>query len=147
MAGNPLVAQGTINRLRASIQWPLRPALNITASYLAKSGIRISWEGEATTIIPTMVGTIQSPVPYMLANVSIPLLRSQALANAYKLQMEQDSNMGDGIIRPDAAPLSPFPIYNAAIQNVGELNFSGDNADYGVTVKGYWPVNNSLWNF
>lgn len=46
MATNPLIPQGTLNRVRASVVWPSFPNLNVTASYLGRMGIRLSLDGE-----------------------------------------------------------------------------------------------------
>jgi hypothetical protein len=145
MAANPLVAQGTLNRLRASVIWNDFPALNVTAPYLHKEGIRLALEGESTLLIPTMTGTVTSPEPYQMISCTINLLKTQALADLYKRQMEADSRLGSGVVRPDASTLSPYEIVNCAIESVRELNFAGDDAGYAVSVKGYYIVNNNLW--
>lgn len=143
---NPLVSQGTLNRLRASVIWPAFPALNVTAPYLGKEGIRLALEGEATTFINTMTGAVTSPEPYMMLGLTINLIKAQSLSDAYKAQMELSALLSDGTVRPDATPLSPYQIVNASIQSVRELNFSGDDAGYVVTIKGYYNINSALWN-
>lgn len=146
MPGNPLIPQGTLNRLRASIVWPSNPSLNVVSSYLGKMGIRLSLDGESTLFIPTMTGAVTSQEPYMMITATIHLLKTQQLASLYKAQMELQSLIGDGTIRPDAVTLAPYPIINCSIQAVRELGFAGDDADYAVTVRGYYLVNSSLWD-
>lgn len=146
MATNPLVAQGTLNRLRASVTWPNFPQLNVTASYLGKMGIRLALEGESTLFIPTMTGAVTSPEPYMAVTVTIHLLKTQQLAALYKAQMEASALIGDGTVRPDASTLPPYQITNCAIESVRELNFGGDDAEFAVAVKGYYLINNNLWS-
>lgn len=146
MAGNPLVEQGTLNRLRGSVIWPSFPALNVTAPYLGKEGIGLSLEGEATGMLPTMTGVVTSPEVYMMIGLTINLLKTQNLSNLYKAKMELDALLRDGTVRPDAKELSPYQILNCSIQSVRELNFSGNDAGYGITVKGYYVINNNLWN-
>ncbi len=63
MAGSPLVSQGTISRIRGSLIVPNFPNLNITAPYLGKMGIHLSFEGSATPMIDTMTGRVTSPEP------------------------------------------------------------------------------------
>lgn len=146
MATNPNVAQGTLNRLRASVLWTNFPALNITAPFVGEEAIRLAFEGESTVFIDTMTGAVTSPEPYLKVNVTAHLLKSQQLSDLYKQQMEQSSLLGDGIVRPDATTLSPWPITNCAIQSVRELNFNGKDAGYAVTIKGYYVINANLWN-
>ena len=47
MASNPLVDQGTLNRIRASVEFTDFPELNVTSSYLAKAGISMRLTGES----------------------------------------------------------------------------------------------------
>lgn len=147
MAGNPLIAQGTLNRLRASVVWPDFPELNVTASYLGRMGIRLALGGEATLFIPTMTGAVTSPEPYMMISLTIHLLKSQQLAQLYKAQMETSALLGDGTVRADAATLPVYPIINCGIQSVRELNFAGDDGEYAVAIQGYYLTNSDLWNF
>ncbi len=144
---NPLVAQGVLNRLRASVVWTSFPGLNVTAPYLAKQGLRLALEGESTLYIPSMTGAVRSPEPYMMIGLTMALLKSQSLADYYKQKMESDSALGDGTVRPDSTPLSPYQIINCSIQSVREMDFAGEDASFAVTVKGYYNVNSTLFDF
>lgn len=143
---NPLVAQGSLSKLRASITWPSFPQLNVTAPYLSKEGIRLTLQGESTLYLPTMTGAVTSQEPYMMIECVINLLKSQSLANQYKQQMELNSLLSDGSIRPDATPLGVYQITNCSIKSVRELDFSGEHAVFAVTIGGYYLVNSSLFN-
>jgi len=142
---SPNTNQGTINRLRASVVWPSFPALNVTASFLGEEAIRLSLEGGATTFLPTLTGAVTSPEPYQPMSLRINLLKTQALANAYKAQMELSTLLGDGTIRPDATQLAPYQITNSAIESVEPLDFSGKSAGWIVSIRGYYSINSGLW--
>lgn len=146
MASNPLIDQGTLNRLRASVVWPEFPALNVTAPFLGDEGIGLALEGESTAFLPTMAGAVTSPEPYMMVGLTINLLKTQALADAYKRKKELNALLGAGVVRPDSRVLSPYELVNCAIQSVRELTFSGKNAGWVVTCKGYYLVNADMWN-
>ena len=60
MANNPLIPQGTVNRLRGSVIWNDFPQLNVTAPYLGTDGIGFSLDGESTVFLPTMTGAVTS---------------------------------------------------------------------------------------
>jgi hypothetical protein len=145
---NPLINQGTLNRIRGSVTWANFGTLNVTAPYLNKAGIRLSLQGEATTFIPTMTGMVTSQEPYMPIELVLNLLKTQALANAYKAQMESSSNIGDGTVRPDitAGGISSYQLINCAIKSVRELNFAGDDAGFSVTIGGYYLTNSGLFD-
>ena len=95
MAGNPLVDQGTLNRLRASVLVTQSPELNVTASFLGKEMIGLTLEGNATTGIPNAAGVTQSPEPYQLATLEIHLIKAQALADQWKQRMQTNTLLGD----------------------------------------------------
>lgn len=145
---NPLVAQGTLNRLRASVVWVNYPQLNVTASYLGQQGIRLALDGVATTFLPTMTGAVTSPEPYMMMSMQIHLLKTQQLSDLYKQQMERDAKLGDGTIWPDVTQggISNYQIINTAIESVTDLSFAGTDASFMVTIRGYYLTNSTLWN-
>jgi hypothetical protein len=142
---NPLIPQGNVSLLVASVTVPSFTALNVTPSYLGRNGIELSFDGEATLIIQTLTGTVTSPQPYQMVTVRISLLKSQALSQTYEAQRQSQSVIGNITVRPDTTTLQPYDLYNCAIESVGALQFSGQNADYGVTIRGYYPTNSSLW--
>ena len=141
----PLVAQGSLSRLRGSVTWANFPSLNVTAPFLSKEGIRLALQGESTLYLPTMTGAVTSPEPYMRVEVTINLLKPQALADQYKQQMETSAALGDGTIRPDSTALGIFNITNCSIKSIRELDFSGENAVFSVSIGGYYLINASLY--
>lgn len=145
MAANPLIQQGTLNRLIGSVQIPLFPALNVTPPYLGKEGIKLDLEGAATTFIETMTGNVTSGEPYRMVMVSINLLKTQALAAAWQAQELLQSVIGDITVRPDTNSLPPYALSNCGIEGVRSLSFNGQDAGYIVTVRGAWYINANLW--
>ena len=142
---NPNIALGQLNRLISSVTWQSFPALNVTASFCNRGGIRLAFNGEATLILPAMAGTVISPEPYQMVTLTINLLKTQGLAQQYELQRQTSTPLGNGVARPDATTLAPYQMINMAIENVNELSFAGEDAGYSVVCRGYILVNNSLW--
>lgn len=143
--GNPLIDQGTLNRLRGSIVIPAFPEFNITAPFLGKAGIRLALEGESTIYLPTLTGAVRSQEPYMMVSVQANLLKTQSLSDLYKKKMESDAGLEGITVRPDARQLSPYDFLNCSINAVEPMPFNGEDAGYVITIKGYYPINNSLW--
>lgn len=143
---NPLIDQGSLNRIRGSITIPNFPALNITAPYLGKQGIRLALQGESVVYLPTMTGAVTSQEPYMMIEVAATLLKTQPLSNQFKLQMESSALIGDISVRPDAAQLGIYEVVNSSIKGVREMSFAGDEPGWVVTLGGYYLVNNSLFD-
>lgn len=146
MATNPLIAQGTLNRLRGSVVWASLPALNVTAPYLGKEGIRLSLDGEATVFLPTIVGAVTAPEPYQMVTLTCHILKTNGLAAAYQSQMQLNTLLGNGNVITDTNALPVFPLVNCAIEGVRELSFSGEDAAMAVTIRGYFIVNNFMWD-
>lgn len=146
MATNPQIAQGTLNRLRGSVVYSAFPALNVTAPYLGKAGITLALEGETTEFLPTMTGVVTSQAPYQMVGLTINLLKTQGLSNLYKAQFELSSLVGDVTVRPDTTTLGVYQLYNCALESVKELAFSGEDAGFVVSVKGYYLINSAMWN-
>ena len=143
---NPIVPQGTLNRLRGSVTVPGNTTLNVIASYLGKDGISVSFDGAANTAIDTMVGLVQSPEPYQRVSVAIHLLKTQTLADAWKQTIESNVLIGDISIKTDSAQLSSFQLSNCAVMNVNPLKFDGTDAGYIVVLTGIYYINSQLWN-
>jgi len=150
MPGNPLVPQGNLNRVLGSVYWTDHPELNVTAPYLGKAGISISFDGEATTFINTMTGQVQSPEPYQPILITMALLKTQNLAALYEKQRQTNTFLGNGQVYPDVSQASGgvpiYPVNNCAIRNIRELSFAGEDAGFVVTIGGYYLINSALFN-
>lgn len=145
MAGNPQVVQGNLNRLSASVIFASNPTLNVTSGFLSKRGVSLSFQGNHAEQIPTMTGVVYSPEPYVIAEVTISLLKTQFLANEFKKRIEDNVLVGDVVVRPDASELKEYNIINCVLLNTKELNFSGAEATMEVTLQGYYLINDALW--
>jgi hypothetical protein len=101
MAANPLVAQGQLNRVKASLTWLDHSELNVTAPFLGRDGISLSLEGNSTAFLPTLTGVVTSPEPYMMIGLTIHLVKPQALCALYVARLQANALLGNGTVRPD----------------------------------------------
>jgi hypothetical protein len=136
---------GVLNRLRASVTYNDFPQLNVTSNFLTTEGIRLAVEGNATDLLPAMVSLVSSPAPYLSASITMSLVRSSALAQLYKLQIEDTTLMGLVTIWPDTDVLTPFVINNVALESVREMAMAGMEAAMVVTARGYYNVNTGFF--
>ena len=143
---NPIVALGNLNRLRGTILIPLRPTLNVTAPFLGKEGIKLSFEGDLTEMLGQMVGMVQSQNVYLPATLTFALVKTTPLANAFKRQIETDSNLGDITFRSDASTLDPYQFSNCSIEGVEGIDASGSSAAFPLRIKGTYYANSNLFN-
>ena len=145
---NPLIEQGSLNRIKASVVWNDNADLNVTAPYLGAAGIRLGLDGGTTVFLPTMTGAVTSPEPYQMITLSMNLLNTQQLADLYKQRMEVDARIGNGVVYPDVqrGGINSYQIINCAIESVRELNLAGTDASYEVSVRGYYLVNSTLFD-
>lgn len=144
--GNAFIAQGTLNRLRGSVQVPSNTNLNVTAGYLGKQAISLALDGDVTQMIDTMTGLVTSPEPYIGATITIHMLRTQALQTAWRAAWENLSTLGQVTVHSDTATLPQFNFQNCAITRAPSFTFDGTNAEFIVEIRGIYYINNSLWN-
>lgn len=146
MPGNPLIDQGTLNRIRGSVVFPDAPELNVTAPYLGKEGISLAIEGNAVDYLESMTGAVTSPGVYMMATCTLRLLKSQAFSDQFKLRMESNALVGDFVVTPDATTFSPITIQNGAISGMGDIAMGGTTAEVNIMLRGYYLVNAVLFD-
>jgi hypothetical protein len=142
---NPQIQQGTLNRLLASVVYANYQQLNVTASYLAKEAISLAFDGDTSQLIGTLTGAVTSPEPYIYGTVTMHLLRTQGLANAYKQQIELNTTLGSVTVYPDSVALSPFELNNCVLQSVQEVAFDGTQAGLIVRLRGIYSINAALF--
>ena len=145
MPGNPLVPQGVLNRAIVSVQFPNFPQLNVTPSFMAPEGVRVTFEGVTTLFIPTLTGTVTSPEVFQMVAVDIYMLKTQGLAVAYETQRQFSSLVGDCVVRTDSPVLPPYDFNNCAIENIEPLDFSGRTANYVARIRGYYVLNSAMF--
>ena len=145
MAGSPQVPLGNLNRILASVVWPGFTQLNVTSSFLGAEGVSLVFGGEATQFLPVMVGVVPSPEVYQQGTLTINLLKTQFLANAYKAQYELNTLLGNCTIFPDSAALQPYSLINTGLTNVREMRFSGQDPTWVITAVGTYQINSSLF--
>jgi hypothetical protein len=142
---NPLISQGRLNLLRASVLFAFNPGLNVTAPFVTKGGIKMTIRGEITGQIPTMTGVANSQQPYVMVDIEMNLLKTQSFSDAWKTQIELDSQLGSVTIVPDSETLSPYQIENASITSMHGLDFNGTTPDFTIVVSGVYNINDVLW--
>src|SRR6516164_732840 len=126
-----LIPQGGLNRLRASIVWNSNPTLNITPGFLAKEAISIRPDNPAGLLLATLTGGVVSGEPFQMVSGSIHLVRSISFADLYKLQFENNVQMGDAAVFTDAiAGLTAYQLSNCILTNWQEMSFAGQDAGY-----------------
>lgn len=142
---NPQTPLGFLNRLDVSVVFPNFSTLNVTPSFLNKEGVTLTLDGEATKFLPTMTGAVTSGEPYLMASVSIHLLRTQQLANVFLAQLQAQTVLGPCTVRTDSTVHNPYYLFNTAIESVEPLKLNGEDASWTVMLRAYWYSNNDLW--
>jgi len=142
---NPLTPQGTLNRALTSVSVINFPALNITSGFFGTKVARITFEGDASDYIATLTGAVPSPRLYQVATVAMYLNKSQIQSTLWEKQRNTNTAIGDVVVVTDSAILGKYRISNCILQNVNELDLTGESNDYPVMLKGIYYVNNSLF--
>jgi hypothetical protein len=147
MANVPIVIQGPLNRVRCSVIVPNNTSLNILSQYMGKNFARIAFEGDAVTQHETGVFVINSPEPYIMATITCGLLRSQALANNWLIQMQTNSGLGPVTIHSDTSAFQAITLYNSVIRHLDPGAYDGTDPVVSLTIRGLFPVNSDMWNY
>jgi hypothetical protein len=144
--GNPNVQQGTLNRVRGSIIIPNFPLLKITAPFLGESFISMDLEGEFVTKTKTATGTVDGPEPYVMAHITVGLLRSQALANNWMEQAKSTCELGTIYIHSDSAAFQKQTVHNVSLMKLPPGEFNGKSPEVKLALVGTFFINNNLWS-
>lgn len=139
------VALAPLNRLRASVVFADFPELQIISTGLTREGVNISFQGDASQNLPAMTGLVASAEPYQVATITIHAVRSQAIAAAYKAQIEANTYLGSINVITDAANLPDYPIENGVLLGVEALSFDGNQAVFIIRISGSYRVNSEMW--
>jgi len=146
MAINPQIQQGTLNRVRCSVVVPSNSALNIASSYMGQSFASLEFEGSFSDQIMTATGVVNSPEPYVMASISVGLLRTQALSSAWLAQAQTQSDVGDITIHSDSAAYGYITISNCVISTYNPGAFDGKDPVVRLSLRGVLYSNNALWD-
>ena len=143
---NPLVAQGTLNRIRCSIIIPDYSSLNITASYMGKNFATVTFGGNFTTQIETATGVVNSPEPYVMTTISVGILRTQSLAASWLAQLQDTSVLGNVTVHSDTSAFPAIALSETSVVDYNPGAFDGLDPVVAMTIRGVFYTNNSLWN-
>jgi len=146
MAGfSPLTIQGNLNRVATHIVVTSYPTLNVSAGYMGKTQAVLTFEGPFVEQIETATGVVNSPKPFVQAQLVISLLRSQALGNAWIAQSQVNSTLGTVVTYPDSTVFQPISLSNCSIQDIDPGAYDGVDPIAKVTLKGTFYINSSMW--
>lgn len=142
---NPLISQGVLNRLLGSVVIPGVAYLSVTAPFLSKEGISIAFEGEASKLHGTMTGGVPSPEPYQFVTVTFHILKTNGLGQAYKLQFETDTTLGNVSVVTDTVALQPYDLDTCVLESVDAITLDGNQPAMAVKIRGIYRINSNAF--
>lgn len=142
---NPRVAQGSLNRLRATVTLPNFTSLNITPPYMGKSFVKVTFDGDFDRLIETGTGAVTSPEPYVMATVEVGILRTQALSASWLAQAQALSDLGPVSIFSDSAAFPEIDLHDCILKHLDPGAYDGTDPIVKLTISGQLPINNDLW--
>lgn len=142
---NPQTAQGTLNRILTQVTIASYPGLNISSSYMGKSFAVLSFNDSFTTQIPTATGVVNSPEPYVMASLTVGLLRTQSLAASWLSQVQAGTVLGSITGYPDSTVFPAVTLSQCAVTAIDPGAWDGTDPVVKVTISGVFPVNSNLW--
>ena len=142
---NPQAFQGNLNRLYTSVLVPNFTSLSVTAPYMSKGLVQLSFSGDSIHQIPTAVGVVNSPEPYLMVKITISLLRSQPLSAAWLAQFQAQCVLGPVTCYSDSSAFPAITSINTAIQNIDPGSYDGGDPSMRVTLSGQYYINGAMW--
>lgn len=142
---NPGIARGVLNRVKTSVVVPSNSSLNVISANMGRSLARISFNGQLVNQFATGTGLVNSPEPFVMATITIALLRTQPIAAAWFAQILQDSNIEDATIFGDTSTFPPIALQSVVASHMDTGPFDGTSADFMLVLAGALPINNALW--
>lgn len=140
----PQIIQGNLNRAAVHVVVTSYPNLSLTVSTMAKGQAHLTYDGETITQIGTATGVVNSPEPWLPATLTVNILRTQPVANAWQLQMLNNCVIGTVEAYSDATSYAPTIIQNCAfILDPGQ--WDGTDPVVKLTLKGQIQINASMW--
>ncbi len=146
MATNPMVPQGSLNKVRAHIVVPNFPTLNVSPSYMGEDGFSLEMDEDFVRQIKTQTGLVNSPEVFVEATCTINLLRTQALSLQWMQQAENTAQIGRIVAHSDSAAFTGRTVHNCSILKVVPGRMNGTTATVDATLRGAYYVNNSMWS-
>lgn len=144
MANNQ-VSLGTLNRLLTAVTVVNFPNLNVTRGFFGTKMARLTFEGATADYILVQTGAVPSPRPYQVCTVMMYLLKSQSLSQQWEQQRLSNAVVGDVNIVTDANTLGPYYLQNCILENIPDLELTGESDDFPVSLKGTYIVNSALF--
>ena len=144
---NPYLIAGPLNRVRCHGVVADTPTLNIQAQSMGKSFAHIELEGDFVHQIETATGVVNSPEPYVMANITIGLLRSQPLSAAWLAQAQDTGVIGDVTIHSDTSAFPAITLNDTSIRSIAPGAYDGTDPVVRLTLRGTFNLNGALWSF
>lgn len=144
---NPYLIAGPLNRVRCHVVISATPTLNIQSSYMGKSFAHIEFEGDFVQQIEVGTGVVNSPEPYVMASITVGLLRSQPLAASWLSQAQDTGVLGDVTIHSDTSAFPAITLNDTAIRSITPGAYDGTDPVVRLTLRGTFNINSALWSF
>ena len=146
MATNPMVPQGSLNKVRAHIVVPNYPTLNVSPSYMGDDGFSLDIDEDMVRQIKTQTGLVNSPEPYVEATCTVNLLRTQSLSLQWMQQAENTVMVGRIVVHPDSAAFTARTVHNCSVLKVQPGRMNGSTPTVDLILRGVYYVNNAMWS-
>lgn len=141
----PLVPQGNLNKVRASIVVSGNNALSINSSFLGKDMIDVQL-GDSSELIGTATGAVVSPNPYAMATISVHLLKTNGAANRWLTQAKSDCNIGQVSVHSDTSAFDSIEVEQCILKNINPGKLNGTEPTLVLMLEGVVPLNSTLWD-
>jgi len=142
---NPLIQQGSLNKVRAQVVVPGFSNLTIISSYMGTDGLTAETE-DFCDQIGTATGTVPSPNPYAFASITIHILKTNGMVTRWWNQKDTNSQIGKITIHSDTDAFDSFDVQECVIKSLSPGKLNGTDATSILTLRGVLYINNDMWS-
>lgn len=138
------IEQGQLNLARVGLSCgdPALSALNVSAVHLGTDMIDVTQSDDAAELIRTATGAVISPKFAVSVEVTLDLVKTTSVAEAYKAAMRSNAILGDITVSWDASNLTTETFHQAVIKTV-PVKANGSEATIKVTLAAIRYVNDN----
>lgn len=142
---NSLPALGTLNRALTHITLAAFPNLNIGVGNMGPSLAMLSFEGDFADQPEVAAGVVPSPAIFVMGTVSVGVLRTQALGNAWFTQLLATSVLGTITTYPDSTAFSPITLSDCVVKSFDPGAYDGRDPVIKMILRGAFYPNGNMF--
>jgi hypothetical protein len=112
---------------------------------MGKSFAKLDFEGNFVEQIETGTGAVRSPEPFVMATLTVSILRTQGLSAAWLAQAQDDGYIGLVNAHGDSSVFPVVSLNETVIRHIDPGAYDGTDPIVRLVLRGTFYVNGAMW--